>query len=223
MSFSAWKALIHKAGVDLNGVDNNWLIQQFQMGVSPGQTAQAINLARKTPARLVPPVQFVSQRQLTTPTALTSKHVWYLIGLIVCLLVVIQISINTSHGDNVSNENKEVERTANAPLPNQENSLMPSNSAKASESEQKDEAFASRWRDISKIFEDQGSYVEPWDADAPYTMRVHLPSRVAMDLSSFQAREMAGMARSRLDKRAIVYIKSEGGQTLAKAAPWGIE
>jgi hypothetical protein len=72
-------------------------------------------------------------------------------------------------------------------------------------------------------FESQGAFVEPWDSTARYTMRVHIPSRVAIELTPIAARELAAMARDRLDENAIVYIKSEGGQLLAKAAPWGIE
>ncbi len=80
-----------------------------------------------------------------------------------------------------------------------------------------------RWEQVASVFEKSGLSVEARDPVAPYTMRVHVPSTLAMDMTAFQARELAASARDRIDAKAIVYIKSEGGQTLAKAAPWGIE
>ena len=86
-----------------------------------------------------------------------------------------------------------------------------------------DSNFAQRFNDVAKIFTDKGARVDAWDPSAPYTMRVYLPSSVAVDMTQVQARELAGMARTRLHDDAIVYIKSEGGQTIAKATPWGFE
>jgi len=88
---------------------------------------------------------------------------------------------------------------------------------------QYDAEFATRWRQVSAIFEAQGASVEPWDSSAPRTMRIWLPASVSMRLSQQAAREMAGMARDRLDKDAIVYVKSAAGQNLGKATPWGFE
>jgi hypothetical protein len=54
-------------------------------------------------------------------------------------------------------------------------------------------------------------------------MRIWLPVSVSMDTTPQMAREMAGMARDRLHKDAIVYVKSAAGQNLGKATPWGFE
>ena len=83
--------------------------------------------------------------------------------------------------------------------------------------------YQERFAAVSKVFTDVGCRVAPMDRDFPYTMRAYVPSSIAMQLTDRQAREMAGMAQSRLHEKAIVYVMSEGGQQLAKAAPWGIE
>lgn len=95
--------------------------------------------------------------------------------------------------------------------------------AASAQRQQNDAEFATRWQQVRAIFEARGASVEPWDSSAPRTMRIHLPASVSLDISRHQARELAGMARDRLDRDAIVYIKSAGGQILAKAAPWGFE
>jgi len=86
-----------------------------------------------------------------------------------------------------------------------------------------DTGYAQRFNDVARIFIDKGASVDPLDPSAPYTMRVYLPSSLAMNMTQVQARELAGMARTRLHDKAIVYIKTEGGQTIAKATPWGFE
>lgn len=86
-----------------------------------------------------------------------------------------------------------------------------------------DQEYADRFAAVSRIFTDLGCRVDPLDPDYPHTMRAYLPSRLAMEMTDRQAREVAGMARSRLHSDAIVYVMSEGGQQLAKATPWGIQ
>lgn len=86
-----------------------------------------------------------------------------------------------------------------------------------------DTSYEARFAAVSKIFTDMGARVDPLDPSVPYTMRAYLPNSVAMDLTERQARELAGMARERLDEKAIVYIKTEAGQTIGKATPWGFE
>lgn len=83
--------------------------------------------------------------------------------------------------------------------------------------------YRQRFETVSEAFRRQGAQVDAFDPSFPYTMRIYLPSRVAIDMTDGQARELAGLTRTRLHDRAIVYLKSEGGQTLAKASPWGIE
>ncbi|MBS1723478.1 MAG: hypothetical protein JSS66_11050 [Armatimonadetes bacterium] len=83
--------------------------------------------------------------------------------------------------------------------------------------------YRQRFETVADAFRQQGASVDAFDPQFPYTMRIYLPSRVAMDMTDNQARELAGLTRTKLDDKAIVYLKSEGGQTLAKAAPWGIE
>jgi hypothetical protein len=83
--------------------------------------------------------------------------------------------------------------------------------------------YEARFKAVSKVFTELGARVDPMDPSYPYTMRAYLPSRVAMELTDRQAKEIAGMARSRLHEDAIVYVMSEGGQQLAKATPWGIQ
>lgn len=85
-----------------------------------------------------------------------------------------------------------------------------------------DNGFTERFRRVSEIFVKQGASVDPWDPNARWTMRVYFPSNMAMDMSDSQAKEVAAMAQSRLGDNAIVYVKSESGRTLAKAAPWGV-
>ncbi len=86
-----------------------------------------------------------------------------------------------------------------------------------------DSEYRARFAAVANIFIEMGARVDPFDPSHPYTMRAYLPNSVALDITDRQAREIAGMARERLHDRAIVYIKTEAGQTIGKATPWGFE
>ncbi len=107
--------------------------------------------------------------------------------------------------------------------PGESHSSSTTDSSPSDSSSGVDEAYKERFAAVAKIFISVGARVDPMDPTTPYTMRAYVPSSLAMEMTPVQAREMAGMARSRLHDRAIVYLKSEGGQQLAKASPWGIE
>jgi hypothetical protein len=76
-----------------------------------------------------------------------------------------------------------------------------------------------RFEAVRKIFEQQGARVER-DPSARNTVRIYLPVRTAITMTESQAKQIAGMARSRLGDKAIVYVKNEAGDTLGKATPW---
>ena len=69
----------------------------------------------------------------------------------------------------------------------------------------------------------RGMEVAPIDPQYPLTMRVYVPSTMALGITETAARELAGTVRTRLHSDAIVYIMSKGGQQLAKATPWGFD
>jgi hypothetical protein len=55
------------------------------------------------------------------------------------------------------------------------------------------------------------------------TVRIYIPMVISMQMTKFQAQQMAGMARSRLGERAIVYVKNSSGDTLGKAWMLGLD
>ncbi|MBS1702920.1 MAG: hypothetical protein JST12_14745 [Armatimonadetes bacterium] len=228
MSFDAWKDLIRQAGVDPSDVDHAWLMQQFRMGTSPAHAAQAISKARQTPAIIMPPIQPTANAAIYKGSP---GYGWIVGGGFLCFLII--FSAVAFSARRVARTPPINAATNTAPVPEQDRNVEEKDSTEftspnihsnpAPQRSQTDSGFSERWAAVCKVFEDQGLYVEPWDSNAPWTMRVHIPSTIAIDMTPTQARELAGMARSRIGNEAIVYIKSEGGQTLAKAAPWGIE
>ena len=79
-----------------------------------------------------------------------------------------------------------------------------------------------RFQAVKETFERQGVRVER-DPRMRDTVRMYFPASVTLELSKLQAKNLASEARARLGTRAIVYIKNLNGDTIAKAAPWGLE
>lgn len=81
---------------------------------------------------------------------------------------------------------------------------------------------ADRLKAVTEVFAQQGIQVEQ-DPSEKTTVRVHLPTSIATEITPAEAKEMATIARDRLSIDAVVYIMSPSGQTLAKATPSGVE
>ncbi len=220
MTYAQWLDLVKQAGADIRVADPNWLQHQFNNQVSPGQVAHAIKTTRQAPPVSIPPVQARLNPQSSAPGKnLSSPYI--LPTVIGSVLLVLIIAINLSLGRREDSSKADIPSTNVATNITVEPSNQVDNTPNAQtepnrQSSQADEEFARRWSAVQRIFTDQGVSVEPWDRSAPWTMRAYIPSRIAMDVTQTQARELAGMARSRLGENAIVYIKSEGGKHLQK-------
>jgi hypothetical protein len=79
-----------------------------------------------------------------------------------------------------------------------------------------------RFETVRRIFEAQGARVDR-DPKMTNTVRIYLPASVAVTMTKLQAQNIASEARGRLGGKAIVYVKNPTGDTLGKAAPWGLE
>lgn len=109
--------------------------------------------------------------------------------------------------------------TSSNPAPVGNTADAPASAVRAEPDEIPDDRFAQ----VAKIFTDKGATVDARDPKYPNTMRVRLSEKVSLGVSAHDARKLAVMARERLSKSAIVYIKDDTGKTLGKASPMGVE
>jgi hypothetical protein len=79
-----------------------------------------------------------------------------------------------------------------------------------------------RFEAVAEVFRREGVRVER-DPRARDTVRIYFPASIALNMTKQQAKVIASTTRGRLGDRAIVYVKTDAGDTIAKASPWGLE
>ena len=76
-----------------------------------------------------------------------------------------------------------------------------------------------RFDAVQAVLAEQGLRAER-DPNARNTVRIYVPFKLAADMTEQQAKTLASMTRSRLGDNAIVYVKDEGGRTIARVTSW---
>lgn len=220
-------------------IDPNVMFQAFQDGESPVLFARRnpipLRPATQPPVQARPPVapppQFQRPGHYVPPQSSAPKSnpaPWMLIvgGILVLPMFICCAGIFNGAFNSGNQSPKQESEVRQEPVkPNVAPTTPSTSPSTTNETARADDMseYRQRFETVAEAFRQQGARVDALDPSFPYTMRIYLPSRVAMDMTDGQARELAGLTRTRLHENAIVYLKSEGGQTLAKASPWGVE